>query len=93
MIHKNNLFLRVEVTFNRYRSRSFGDISAGKCNYRVTYHTLACHVVLLALASVTFGVVISRHVPWVKLLCLTTAIYHVVKKYETNEPQLIIAIG
>ena len=73
-------------------SRSFGDVSVRKCNSRVTYRTLACHIVLLALTIVTFGVVIARHVPWVNLLCLTKAIYHVVNKYETNEPQLIIAM-
>ena len=39
------------------------------------------------------GIVIARHVPGVNLLCLTKEIYYVVKKYETNEPQLTIAIG
>ena len=64
IIHKKKLFMRVEVTFNRYMSIQghLGDISARKCNYRVTYRTLSRHIVLLALTIVTFGVVIAEHV-------------------------------
>ena len=39
----------------------------------------------MAITSVAFVVIITRHVPWVNSLCFTEAIYHVVKMYEANE--------
>ena len=83
MLHKKNLFLRVEVTLNRYRSIQ-GHLGNSCQQMLFPNHISFCFhvigsIVLLALTIVAFVVIIARYVPWVNLLCFTEAIYHVVK--------------
>ena len=97
MLHKKNLFLRVEVTLNRYRSIQ-GHLGNSCQKMEFPNHISFCYhvigsIVMLALTSVAFVVIIARYVPWVSLLCFTEAIYHVVKMYETNEAPLIITVS
>ena len=73
MINKNKFYLRVEVTFNRFRTIQ-GHLGTFLPENVILGSHIVYHIVFLALIIVTSGVVIARHVPWVNVLCLTKAI-------------------